>query len=266
MIHDLLTVLKSRQQREPQRLVWTPELVDRFWDGVWTTRLKEFSFARQAGRALIVAIDHLLPAGARVLDFGAGVGDLTTLLLERHLQVAGYDPSPAARTALARRFHEQAGFLGTLGPKDRQQFDVVVMAEVIEHVLDDAFDETLALVSQATAPGGLVVVTTPNNEDLDLGMCVDPLANVIFHRWQHVRSFTRESLAARMRRSGFDEVVTHQLELSEHLYVPFDRVWGDSQAGALPSRLVSIREARPTADGGQQNLVYIGRRRTAHGS
>lgn len=259
MIHDLLAIINSRRHRAPQPLEWTPELVERFWDGVWSTRLKEFSFARQAGRALIVSLDHLLPAGTRVLDFGAGVGDLAALLLERELRVGVHDPSPAARVALEHRFAGQAGFAGTLGPDDRQQFDVVIMAEVIEHVLEAQLAETLARVARFTAPGGLVVVTTPNNEDLELGMCVDPLSNVIFHRWQHVRSFTRQTLAATMAGIGVEEVVTHELELSEHLYVPHDRLWGE--ASDLPSHLVAIRAGLACVSGGQQNLVYIGRRR-----
>ncbi len=261
MIRDLLTVIKNRRQREPQPLEWTPELVDRFWDGVWTTRLKECSFAKQAGRALIVAIDHLLPPGTRVLDFGAGVGDLAALLLERHVGVGGYDPSPAACATLDRRFGTHERYLGTIGPSDRTTFDVVVMAEVIEHVLDDEFDATLARVARFTTSGGLVVVTTPNDEDLELGMCVDPLANVVFHRWQHVRSFNRTSLAAAMARHGFTEVVTHELELSQHRYVPFDPSWAHGAEPPPPEpHLVSLRENVPTCDGGRQNLVYVGRR------
>lgn len=258
MIRDLITIINNRRTRVPQRLEWTPELVERFWDGVWTTRLKEFSFARQAGRALAVVVDHLLEPGTRVLDFGAGPGDLVQLLLERGFDVAGHDPSPAARASLVRRFSAHPGFVGSLGPDEQQTFDVVIMAEVIEHVLDAELDATLARVARFTAPGGHVVVTTPNNEDLELGMCVDPLANVVFHRWQHVRSFTRDSLAAAMAAVGFEAVATHELELSEHLYVPYDRLWGDP-AGA-PSHLRAIRENQPCAVGGQQNLVYLGRR------
>ena len=148
MISDLLTVVKNRQQREPQRLEWTAELVARFWDGVWTTRLKELSFARQAGRALIVAIDHLLPPGASVLDFGAGVGDLTDLLLQRDVLVAAHETSPAGRAALVQRFANRQGFLGTPAPGEGNQFDLVLLAEVIEHILDDELDNTLESVSR----------------------------------------------------------------------------------------------------------------------
>ena len=90
-------------------------------------------------------------------------------------------------------------------------------------------------------------------------MCVDPLSNVLFHRWQHVRSFTSKTLAASMAEYEFDEIVSHEVELSERLFVPFDDRWGDRSDS--PSHLVEIRNDRPTLVGGRQNLLYIGRRR-----
>jgi 2-polyprenyl-3-methyl-5-hydroxy-6-metoxy-1,4-benzoquinol methylase len=246
----------DRQERGPQPLAWTPELVARFWSSVWTTRLKEFSFARQAGRALIVALDHLWSPGSSVLDFGAGPGDLTALLLDRGVRVAAYDPSAEARAMLERRFAGRSDFIGAVGPDENRQFDIVILAEVIEHVLTSEFELTLGRVARYVRRKGLVVVTTPNNEDLELGMCVDPVNNVMFHRWQHVRSFDRQSLATTLAAFGFAEVVTHEIELSEHLYVPHDPRWG--QGGELPSHLIAMRANQPCRMGGQQNLVYVG--------
>src|SRR5688572_22522730 len=255
---ERITALMNHRRSEPQPLEWTPELVERFWSSVWKTRLKEFSFARQAGRALIVALDHLWPPGSSVLDFGAGIGDLTALLLERDVRVAAYDPSPEARALLEERFEGQSGFIGAVGPDAGHQFDVVILAEVIEHVLASEFDRTLGRVARYVRPGGAVVVTTPNNEDLELGMCVDPVNNVIFHRWQHVRSFDRQSLSAALATFGFTEVVTHEIELSDHLFVPHDSRWG--QGGILPSHLIAMRADQACRMGGQQNLVYVGRK------
>jgi len=256
----MMTPPRPRNPRDtqPRRLEWTPELVARFWSSVWTTRLKEFSFARQGGRSLIVALEHLWPPGTSVLDFGAGVGDLTDLLLDRDVRVAAYDPSEEARTVLAGRFAGRSGFIGAIGPDTDHQFDVVILAEVIEHVLEAEFELTLGRVAQYVRPGGMVVVTTPNNEDLELGMCVDPLNNVMFHRWQHLRSFNRQSICTTLARFGFAEVVTHEIELSDHYFVPYDSRWGNG--GELPGHLLATRGNQPCRLGGQQNLVYVGQK------
>jgi 2-polyprenyl-3-methyl-5-hydroxy-6-metoxy-1,4-benzoquinol methylase len=259
MTRDIATDRRTSRQRGPTLLEWTPELVARFWSSVWTTRLKEFSFARQGGRALIVALDHLWPPGSSVLDFGAGVGDLSALLLERNVNVAAHDPSAEARAMLKERFDGRTGFIGIVGPSDEhRQFDVVILAEVIEHILPAEFQLTLGSAARYVRPGGVIVVTTPNNEDLELGMCVDPLNNVMFHRWQHVRCFDRQSLCTTLAAVGFAEVVTHELELSDHLFIPYDVRWG--QGGELPAHLAAMRADQPCRIGGQQNLVYVGRK------
>lgn len=263
MIRDLLSVLRHRQNPEPQPLEWTPELVNRFWDGIRSTRLTEFNFSRQAGKALVLAIEHLLAPESRILDFGAGDGDLMALLLERGYRVAGYEPSPARQQALTARFSGTAGFDGVVGPRDRTKFDMVLMVEVIEHVLDGELDDVLRRVATLTAPDGTLVVTTPNNEDLALGMCYDPLTNTLFHKWQHVRSFTHESLTKLLDRAGFEVRVCHQIGLDNALFVPFDERWGAAGPDvALPSHLVELRANRPSRFGSENNLVYIGTRRT----
>lgn len=261
MIRDLVTLLHNRQQKEPQPLEWTPELVERFWDGIRETRLNELSFSRQAGRALVVAVAHLLSEEAEILDFGAGDGTLISLLLERGHRVSGYEPSPKRRAVLQERFAHHPGFKGLAGPGHRTGFDVVLMVEVIEHILDSDFDAVLGQVRDLTKPGGVVVITTPNSEDLALGMCYDPMSNTMFHRWQHVRSFSPTTIVETMSRFGFAEVATHQLELHDQLYVPFDERWGGT-AASLPGYLVTIRRDESTPAGSRQNLVYVGRRRS----
>lgn len=261
MIRDLLTLLWNRRQKEPQPLVWTPERVQRFWDGVRVTRLTEFNFSRQAGRALVLAIEHLLPPAGRVLDFGAGDGDLMALLLERGYRVAGYEPSSTRKAALRSRFAGVEGFEGVVDHLDEGQFDVVLMVEVIEHVLDGELDAVLQRLAAVTKSGGTLIVTTPNNEDLALGMSYDPLTNIMFHRWQHVRSFTPATLAALLRRWGFTELVTHQIGIDNALFVPYDPRWGGASPEALlPSHMVELRANRPGCFGTQNNLIYVGTR------
>lgn len=247
---------------KPVRLRWTPELMDQFWDGFSKTRLVELSFSRGGGKALIAAIAHLLPKNGRILDFGAGDGDLIELMCTRGLHVAAFEPSKVRSQNLQKRLGGQSGFLGTVNPKSNESFDVVMLVEVIEHILEEQLQSTLELLARFTNPGGILIVTTPNNEDLDLNMAYCPVSNTLFHRWQHVRSFTRQSLPALLARYGFEEIVIHQLEYRGDLYVPYDEIWGNSSV-APPSHILGLRANRPTYTGSEMGLTYIGRRLAA---
>ena len=244
-----------------QRLVWTPELVERFWTGVAQTRLTEYDFARQGGKSLIIAVEHYLPKDGRILDFGAGNGELVELLLDRRYQVAAYEPSRGREGYLLDHLGGRDGFLGVLGPESQEQFDAVLMVEVIEHILDQEFDRALRRVRGMLKEGGTLIVTTPNNEDLELGVTYCPVSNLLFHRWQHVRSFTAESLSTLLSQYGISPIVIHYLEFRPDLYVPYDRHWGGEHfEPAMPSHLVAIRNNISVHNGSESNLLYIGRK------
>jgi len=245
----------------PERLRWTPELVECFWTGFSQTRLVEHSFARQGGKGLIAAIAHLLPKDGRILDFGAGDGEIIELMCERGLRAAAYEPSEGRNQILRDKLGKCYGFLGAVDMRSREQFDLVMMIEVIEHVLDEQLDSTLAKLAQFTRVGGTLIISTPNNEDLDLNMAYCPVSNLLFHRWQHVRSFTRETLGALLAKHGFEEIVTHELEFNNDLYVPYDEIWGSMQPDTpLPSHILEMRANRAVSIGSQSNLLYVGRR------
>jgi len=244
----------------PVRLHWTPELMDQFWNGIARTRLVELSFSRLGGKALIAAIAHLLPKDGRILDFGAGDGDLIELMCARGLHVAAYEPSEGRSQNLQKRLSGHPGFLGTVNAESTEPFDVVMLVEVIEHILEEQLDNTLKSLAAFTREGGILIVTTPNNEDLDLNMAYCPVSNSLFHRWQHVRSFTHESLVGLLAQYSFEELVTHQLEFKDDLYVPYDEIWGSPGTSPLLPHMLELRANRPTYAGSGMGLVYIGRR------
>lgn len=255
-----LAGVRAASQGEPVRLQWTPKLMERFWNGFAQTRLTELSFSRLGGKSLIAAIAHLLPKEGRILDFGAGDGELIKMMCMRGLHVAGYEPSEERGEQLRKNLENVPGFLGAIGAHCDDKFDVVLLVEVIEHVIDEQLDSTLKSLAAFIHTGGTLIVTTPNNEDLDLNMAYCPVSNTLFHRWQHVRSFTRESLVSLLANYGFEEVATHQLEFRDDLYLPYDELWGLPAAGPLPPHMAELRTNTPTRAGAQTNLVYIGRR------
>jgi 2-polyprenyl-3-methyl-5-hydroxy-6-metoxy-1,4-benzoquinol methylase len=246
---------------KPERLKWTPELVSRFWDGFSETELVHFTFSKQGGLSLLIAIDHLLPRDGEILDFGAGDGHLVKLLCDRGLRAAAYEPSEGRVEALKKRLARVEGFLGVVGKNTTGSFDLVIMAEVIEHLLDEEIDATLHRVADLTKPGGLLVITTPNDEDLELGMAYCPVSNLLFHRWQHVRSFSDETLVDLVCPYGFEAVVTHKVGFDPVVFLPHDRLAPASLDPApLPDYIDKLRRNERVSIGSESNLLFLGRR------
>jgi 2-polyprenyl-3-methyl-5-hydroxy-6-metoxy-1,4-benzoquinol methylase len=185
------------------QLVWTEELIGRFWDGVGRTSLDELSFGKLAGPQLINFLNEYLAAGATVCDYGAGGGHLARLLVRRGFPTAIYEPSRERAEKLRREFETVEGFLGVISAEDSPRFEALIMSEVVEHLPDGVLHRTLERGRALLVNGGTIVVTTPNNENLEHGAVYCPQCNAMFHRWQHLRSFTARSLAELLDDHGF---------------------------------------------------------------
>jgi hypothetical protein len=236
-----------------ERLIWTPELITSFWNGLSQTRLLELAFSKLAGPYLFLLVKQYLSESKRHLDFGAGDGDFVRLLVDRGVPTAALEPSPGRQAVIADRLGGASLFLGSIDADYRgSPFDVIFMFEVIEHIPDDKLVDTFALIKLLLAPNGCLIITTPNNEDLELASTVDPRGQVLFHRWQHVRSLTRESLSELLQRFGFSLIVTHEIEISDRIFAAHE--------GGLASRAEFanlFNTYRPMMIGNRERLVGI---------
>ncbi|MFA6220595.1 MAG: bifunctional 2-polyprenyl-6-hydroxyphenol methylase/3-demethylubiquinol 3-O-methyltransferase UbiG [Erythrobacter sp.] len=128
----------------PVRLGFLREAVDRHWGGDTATR-----------KPL---------AGKSALDVGCGAGLLCEPLARLGADVTGVDAAPE-NIAAAAAHAEGSGLdirymAGEIGALDIGRFDLLTAMEVIEHVADKrAF---LAALAARLAPGGLMVLSTPN--------------------------------------------------------------------------------------------------------
>ncbi len=171
----------------PVRLAFVRAAVDTHWNGDAT------GFAPLAGRT--------------ALDVGCGAGLLAEPLARLGAAVTGVDAAPENIGAAAA--HAAAGGLaidylaGGVEAVAGRTFDLVTSLEVIEHVADPrAFAHALA---RAVAPGGLLVVSTPNRTAWSrLAMvAVAEGAGMIprgTHDWD--RFLTPDELAAHLREAG----------------------------------------------------------------
>ena len=82
-----------------ERFAWaSPEYAEAF------TALLRCSGERSHLQRFLRALMASYPPDALAVDWGAGVGDLTGLLLERFRRVLAIEPSPALHCILSRRY------------------------------------------------------------------------------------------------------------------------------------------------------------------
>ncbi|MGH9156660.1 MAG: glycosyltransferase [Acidimicrobiales bacterium] len=165
--------------------------------------------------------------GSRVLEVGAGHGDLTERLAADGHSVLATDLSKRCTDRLRSRFADEPrvqvgqGDLEAVAGAD--EFDTAVLVNVLEHIEED--DKALRRLAATVRPGGHVVVFVPAFESL---------YSDFDRRIGHVRRYRRRQLRAKMVAAG--------LEVVDLRYV--------NSAGALAWWLVAKRLGQvPTAGG-----------------
>ena len=139
--------------------------------------------------------------GRRVLEIGAGIGNLTRRLApRRELYIASdIDTEHLARLAvrLAHRPRVRVARIDLSRPEDfapwTGQVDTVVCLNVVEHVEDDR--QALRNIFGVLAPGGRAIILVPEGQGI-----YGELDRVLGH-W---RRYSAEELRIRMEEAGFE--------------------------------------------------------------
>jgi O-antigen chain-terminating methyltransferase len=152
---------------------------------------------------------YLEGAGERggVLDLGCGRGESLAMLAEAGVPARGVDASAAmvARCRERGLAAEEGELFETLAGLEPASLGGIVSFHVIEHLPPESLDRLVRLAHRALAPGGVLLLETPN-----------PLSVVVAARsfWldpTHRRPVHPESLELTVRLAGFDPV--ERLEL-----------------------------------------------------
>jgi glycosyltransferase involved in cell wall biosynthesis len=139
--------------------------------------------------------------GSRVLEIGAGFGNMTRHMTGRELVVAS-DLDPVALEYLRGTFREDPGvrvasYSFPLGEAERAEIrslaiDTVVCLNVLEHIEKDR--ETLADLFALLSPGGRLILVVP---------ALQKLYGTLDTHLHHVRRYEKAELEEKIRAAGF---------------------------------------------------------------
>lgn len=144
----------------------------------------------------------------RVLDVGGATGYLSEFMLRQNgCDVQCLEPDPAAAAIATAKLGDRVVVGGTelLPTFAAGSFDVVVFADVLEHLTDPA--AALRATRRLLAPGGYVVASLPNVAHADVRLLLlagqFPYQRTGLLDSTHIRFFTRHNVPDFFVRSGY---------------------------------------------------------------
>ena len=168
-----------------------------------------------------------IPTGARVLDVGCGTGSISSLIAaECQARVVGIEPDPdRADACRARGLNVVCGYLDDETAELLGEFDVILFADVLEHVADPA--SLLERAARCLTPTGEILVSVPNvahwTVRLDILRGKFDYSSIGIMDATHLRWFTSRTISRVLAAAGLS-IVNHDMTsgawMHSYHYVP----------------------------------------------
>lgn len=154
-----------------------------------------------AERERIASTIELIPPDVRtILDVGCGNGAFLNSLPDKY-QAVGLDSSQEAlKHVKTKAIHGDIAAL----PFESASFDLVTCLEVLEHLPSSTFEKALRELQRVSKK--YIIISVPNNEDLDYHLVICPKCRCWYNPYRHVRSFNLDGLKHLFERFALLEV------------------------------------------------------------
>lgn len=180
--------------------------------------------SKSAYTTISETVQRYLEPGARILDFGCGPADKTAILQRLGYQCSGCDDlqedwhrNPGQRDTIMNFVKETGVDFRVLNggplPFEKNQFDMVMLHDVMEHLHDSPRDLLIDLL-ELTKPEGLLFITVPNHVNIKKRLKVlrgqTNLTNYATFYWSqspwrgHIREYVRDDLVKLCEFLGLD--------------------------------------------------------------
>lgn len=205
-------------------LVWTEEKINAFWDSISSSSNYDHSyFTYHIGEGIINLVRCFATLQGNILDFGCGIGHLTGHITKQGLECYCCDSSSQSINKLKKRLKNNTSLKGSFVissdhrlPFENNNFDMIFCVEVFEHLKEGSLSIVIeGLRRILKKETGYLLVTTPYNENLTDNTSYCPDCGALFHRYQHLRSFTQESLSNLMTQAGFKTLYCNNTDFNQ---------------------------------------------------
>jgi SAM-dependent methyltransferase len=227
---------------------WTEQQAEQFWE--WNRSRPGWlahSFAAQQAPAIVNFVRETGRLHGTALDVSCGPGHIAGELLRAGLSVYAADVTRNFAADLERRYHGDPNWHGAVTLADLpsayapNSFGVITCVELFAHVPEQKLRPLMAAMRELLTATGILVVVTALKEDLEQGMVYCPFCRSEFHRQQHGRSETEDSLRELLEGSGFDLEYLRRTDLGRFNpnFLPAD--WGDWNFATLYDAYLLLR-------------------------
>lgn len=188
---------------ERKNIIWDEKKSNRLYDFIADNPPAQSSyFGYQVGRGILNFCKYFVSDiyEKKCLDYGCGCGHIIEYFLKDGINMYGVDMSPESVSTVNEKFAKYANwegafvFDGNRLPYTDDEFDVIICTEVIEHILQKDMELFLTELRRILKSDGILLVTTPNNEDFSKNLVCCPECNTVFHKHGHCNKFDNKSL------------------------------------------------------------------------
>jgi len=207
-----------------------------FNDSSLEVQLNDREFYEGSWRDLAINIKNLSERdlfGQSILDIGCGWGLFLQFMSKFGMQCYGFDPAPeAVAYASSKGANVKVAGLEKMAVFDERRFDVVILNNVLEHLLDP-IGVVSEIKEKVLAPSGLLVIDVPNefNPFQLAGRDVHNLNDWWVAPPGHLNYFSNESLSNLLEGEGYD-VLHSEASFPLEIFLLFgDCYVGDNSLG-----------------------------------
>jgi 2-polyprenyl-3-methyl-5-hydroxy-6-metoxy-1,4-benzoquinol methylase len=237
-LDDLREVYSQDYFSNPNFLSNSNELLFGYTDYISERINKQYGYRGTVHNAITLLGSDIRGAGERKwLDVGCGLGYLLDVAFDHGFAVKGLEFNPTAVAKLRAKYTFPVATGGVETLDESEQFDVISLLDVIEH-LRNPFED-LTRLRQAINPGGVLIVSTMDSDSIVSRLLGKRLEDFRRTR-EHLYFFSRETIQRTLEKHGWETV---QIRSIGHTF----------QLGALLDR---TRMISPLLGGAAKAIVY----------